>query len=206
MRSRRSKSRNAPPPRTNRSSLSDDELLILDFLFDKQSKAEHLDASIYAVHMDCGYTHGLGAEQLDQSIKSLVARGMLASRNRRGWEGVLCLTKAGGSAWESERCPDWSLYLWHSATVQESGNLLTIESPSFATLSRFVPAAREMGLFSPGDAAVREARPFWLRLMGRCFSFSTRFAVSLAASYGRCDYDALRRRCRWWDHVCDIPR
>jgi len=55
------------PRRTNRTGLSDPELLILDFLFDKGGASFGMLASdeySYAFHMNCDYDHGLTDDQL----------------------------------------------------------------------------------------------------------------------------------------------
>lgn len=109
-----------PPRRTNITELSDDELLLFDFLFDKHLCHHHLRAENYPFHMNCGYSHGLGDIDLEKSLTTLVERGLLTCKEamtlriefrefRR--DKTYALTEAGGRLWELERCPDWDRFL-----------------------------------------------------------------------------------------------
>jgi len=66
-----------PPKRTYRTELTDPELLILDFLFDKGGASFTMLSSgelRYAFHMNCSYDHGLSDEELRSTISRLLTR------------------------------------------------------------------------------------------------------------------------------------
>ena len=114
------------PRRTNRTGLSDPELLILDFLFDKGGASFGMLASdeySYAFHMNCDYDHGLTDDQLAATIQRLLNSGFISQR----YDSVrdyarFSLTPTGGLAWEQEREPDWERYcdVWRRYGLSES--------------------------------------------------------------------------------------
>ena len=66
-----------PPKRTNATNLSDDELLLFDFFFDKSLSFHHLRIEDYSFHMNCLYSHGLSDADLELTLASLVCRGLV---------------------------------------------------------------------------------------------------------------------------------
>ena len=141
--------------RTNKTSLSDEELLILDVLFDARDTFEALLKENYGSWHNLPYTHGLETSLLRELIDKLVRNGTMksyASRDRLFYG----LTESGGKLWEVERAPDWERYCIESSTVDEDGNwTLSVESPAITTARAFLDCAKDCSLyrFNPDDLA-----------------------------------------------------
>ena len=130
-----------PPRRTNATNLSDDELLLFDFLFDNSLSFHHLRIEEYSSHMNCLYSHGLSDADLELTLASLVFRGLLNCKDGKIWRvesrdyvdgKTYTLTNAGGKLWELERRPDWNRYLvtcqWQLST--NSRGMIRIVCPT----------------------------------------------------------------------------
>ncbi|WP_146678761.1 hypothetical protein [Pirellula sp. SH-Sr6A] len=100
--------------------MSDDELLLFDFLFDKSLSFHHLRMEDYSFHMNCPYSHSLTDADLELTLASLVARGFLNCRVGKIWRietrdyvdgKTYTMTASGGYLWELERLPDWDQYV-----------------------------------------------------------------------------------------------
>src|SRR6185503_7288795 len=110
---------NAPlPGRTGRTPLTDDELLLFDFLFPHFARLESLRREAYVSHMNVRYTHTLDQLALKETVAKLMTAGWLASRRPRRLAAqrradtslYYGLTPAGGRLWELERMPPWKQY------------------------------------------------------------------------------------------------
>lgn len=108
------------PRRTNATNLSDDELLLFDFLFDQSLSFHHLRIEDYSFHMNCLYSHSLTDADLELTLASLVARGFLNCRVGKIWRmetrnyvdgKIYTMTDSGGHLWELARRPDWDRYV-----------------------------------------------------------------------------------------------
>lgn len=108
------------PIRTNVTGLKHDELLLLDFLFDKSCTQAHLTMDNYSVHMNCEYSHGLDDKELSEALASLCGRGLLHSQGQPicsigdqsyKLEQLYTMTEAGGALWEKEREPQWERFV-----------------------------------------------------------------------------------------------
>ena len=140
---------NAEPSlkRTNKTTLSDEELLILDVLFDAGDTFEALLKENYASWHNLPYTHMLETKLLRELIDKLLSNGIIksyVSNNRLFY----ALTAAGGKLWEAERTPDWERFCVDSSTVDDHGNwTLSVESPSRTTAKAFVECAKDCSLY-----------------------------------------------------------
>jgi hypothetical protein len=68
------------PKRTNATDLTDNELLLFDFLFDTSLAFHHLRTDDYSFHMNCTYSHSLDDDRLRVTLASLVDRRLLNER------------------------------------------------------------------------------------------------------------------------------
>lgn len=105
------------PKRTNATELTDNELLLFDFLFDTSLAFHHMRIDDYSFHMNCRYSHSLDDERLRATLCSLVDRrllnesiGPIFNVETRHWSHGprYTLTVLGGSLWDRERKPDWN--------------------------------------------------------------------------------------------------
>ena len=110
------------PKRTEKTSLSNDELIILDFLaFVGPTTLRVLSSEEYPWHMNTHYTHSISKNDIAVRIENMrksgfvnihdVPHGDLVKWNSKK-ECVMyySITSFGGKQWELERNPVWSRY------------------------------------------------------------------------------------------------
>lgn len=139
------------PARTNASDLDDDELILFDFLWENHAPIKFLYADAFALHANTPYTHLIPHDELRPRLLALVERNLLFLHQpmpavARVWRSDVGfgLTKQGFAAWESERLPDWSRYLYDST----SDDTFTVRSVSERIGICFIEACRKCGLLS----------------------------------------------------------
>ena len=98
--------------RTNTTSLTDDQLLILDVIFDGGAKPSMLRQR-YFVEQWNAPSHSLSDDQLELTIKQWLSDGVLEARTSTHGR-YIALTPIGGELWASERCPIWDRYCCES--------------------------------------------------------------------------------------------
>jgi hypothetical protein len=117
------------PVRTNATSLTNDELLILDFAFTPFCMpVSQLYTEAYSFHMNTRYSHSLSDSMVISTLDSFVKAGLLEreeieneeqnywTRNNPDVELYSwCLAKTGGHLWELERRPIWDRYVESSS-------------------------------------------------------------------------------------------
>lgn len=145
--------RSSLPARTGRTSLTDDELLLFDFMFDVFVPLHVLTREAYPIHMNVGYTHQLEDEALNLTIQNMQERGLIRSRRARGRLGFT-LSPQGGRLWSIERQPLWKKYLraegGYAGAAREKAygdcQLLVIASPTKAVVNAYLSSALQAGL------------------------------------------------------------
>lgn len=99
------------PPRTNLTSLTNDELLLFDFLFDCSTPRKFLYRRNYSESMNCLYNHSLSDREVDDTMVRMESEGLVESHCRDVRYGIsYSLLPAGGELWEQERKPVWDRY------------------------------------------------------------------------------------------------
>lgn len=210
-------SRRSPPPRTWRTTLSDNELLLFDYL--AMMSAVYLgllSSCAYRANFNCGYTHSLSNGQLLRTINRLARQQLIAIHTdhydgdppEEPWSWVIELTPAGGELWEQERLPRWSTFVtqtmgW-SSCIDE---LITFASPSRATLQDFIRVRTEAGFWQLRERDIRWERQRDFRLLGW-----KRFPEAWTASFRekqcfrRCrNWKYLEEHRTWWRSITDTP-
>lgn len=139
----------SPLKRTCKTNLTDEEVLILDVLFDSSDTFESLLKENYASWHNLLYSHALETNVLRERIEKLAGNRIIRSYTAGHDDRVFyALTATGGNLWELERAPDWERYCTDSSTVNEQGTwILTVESPSMTTARAFVECARDCHLY-----------------------------------------------------------
>lgn len=126
------------PYRTNASSLSDSELILLDVLFDCYCEFQFLRDSIFKPQWNLSYSHGLTDSQLRQSLIALCQSGILSTRVEDRCE-LFAMTPAGGEVWSSERCPDWERFCMERySTTSRNRTMMTVVAVSAAIRDDFL--------------------------------------------------------------------
>jgi hypothetical protein len=160
------------PRRSGITELSDDELLLFDFLFDTGVENRFLRKESYPVHMAVRYTHGLDDCQLETTLQSLQERGLIERESRIDPLFDECvvnrLTPSGGRLWELERRPIWDRFCmdsgWRLSTTDPTRiQFLRVESPTKETCEEFLRLGLETGYLQLAGKAPQVRR---LRLAG----------------------------------------
>jgi hypothetical protein len=147
------------PPRTGATELTDDELLLMDFVFDVWAAERFLRRDVYHAHRNVRFTHGLDDEALSRTLRSLVGRGLFACETHDDEAPRYSLTPRGGDLWEAERKPDWTRYCRARLTGIASGaHRARVFSPDRTTLDRFISVATETRYYTNMPARWRHAQ------------------------------------------------
>jgi len=96
--------------RTHSTDLSNDELLILDLLFDLHTTAPMLRRCNIVPQFN-SEPHGLSDTELRITLDRFMRDGITTFTDHE-WNGhrYIALTEHGGQLWEQERCPIWNRY------------------------------------------------------------------------------------------------
>ena len=110
--------------RTNATDLTDDELSLLDVMFDGGVAISMLRQCNIGPQFNVR-PHSLDDESLKQSLKRFQQQGIVEPlefrhRNRR----YIGLTSDGVSLWESERCPKWERYCTERVCAELRGKTI----------------------------------------------------------------------------------
>ncbi|NOY41488.1 MAG: hypothetical protein GXP26_06595 [Planctomycetes bacterium] len=150
------------PRRTGATELTDDELLLFDFFFDKPAAAHLVRRGQYPIHMNVRYSHGLDDQQLQKTLSDLCQRQLITRESDPEYfdgDWMYGLSPAGGALWEIERRPIWARYCEVNSKPLRPNDwngyqLLTVLSPSLKTAQAFLEAA-----LATGDTVAKESPP-----------------------------------------------
>jgi hypothetical protein len=139
--------------RTYATSLTDDELILLDCLFNCNAPPGFLRREGF-VEMWNFTPHNLNDDELRETIKRFVSSGMLETeRDERG--SYLCMTETGGREWEAERLPVWHRFASDGSALLESGKKrYTILAMTSQTRDEYWEIGRDIGYFPSTCVAV----------------------------------------------------
>ncbi len=140
-----------PYKRTHKTSLSDDELLLLDALFDKDLVLGQLKMKNFGVVNNFSRTHHFSDAELKAKLSEWTDAGILRtemedfsevldSGERRNSGPYYIMTEKGGGLWELEREPPWDRYI--AVTFRDNDEtgecLISIRSPHLATAEQYL--------------------------------------------------------------------
>ena len=199
--------------RTKETNLSEEELLILDVLFDATDTFESLARENYASWHNLPYSHTLETSVLGDLINRLVEHGIIKSHPSGVEDRIFYgLTKLGGELWEVERVPNWERYCADYSTEDETGYwMLSVESPSSATAQAFMDCATHCGLYGFKQDEIRtttlvEEQPtiiYWK-------DFSTVYSMSVPTSAlpgtSQVDWHEYERTRSWWRNLTELAK
>jgi hypothetical protein len=97
------------PFRTNTTWLSDDDLILLDVLFDCGVMFRHLRRDNFQLQWNLGYAHSLDDDQLRCRLRWLIDHCVLDT-DRHENRNYFRMTANGGQLWSQERCPIWDRF------------------------------------------------------------------------------------------------
>ena len=207
------------PKRTNATDLTDDELLLFDFLFDKSLALHQMRIADYSFHMNCLYSHSLDDEKLRLTLNSLVERRLLHEKiepifnfETRDWSNGprYTLTETGGTLWDRERTPDWNCFVAtaHWELGVNSRGMLRILCPDETIGRMCLGSMFGAGLVSPvGRIRVRiiwNVRLLPWKSLDRVYSIRCKTNDSINDVRVRTDWSAYNTRRTWWRDVHEL--
>lgn len=98
-------------PRTGKTSLTDDELIICDALFSAGAFVRVLERDGFDEMLNVPYRHDVPDDDLPGFLRAMEDRELVVLRTERFGLAV-DLTPKGGELWEQERMPNWDAYLY----------------------------------------------------------------------------------------------
>lgn len=194
--------------RTGETHLSDDELLLLDALFDKGGYWQMLRRDDFAKRHALPHSHTLDDNALQHTLARLREDALLqayyapydAPDYRQHW----MLTPRGGALWQRERLPDWSRYCYATTYYDDTRALWRVESPALATAQAFAQTAHALGMGAPSPQTLQHMElPQYQMLPWKSFPqvhrlFGARGATTFDDSAA---YDAA---LAWWRTVNEL--
>jgi hypothetical protein len=100
--------------------LTDDQLILLDVLFDAGATLRLLRRENFLEQWNLGYAHGLDDAALECNMRWLCEHSVLEPQ-RDGDHTWLAMTRDGGELWSRERCPVWERYCTDRYTTTSRG-------------------------------------------------------------------------------------
>jgi hypothetical protein len=118
---------NELPFRTNATWLSDDELVLLDVLFNAGTWVDLLTQESFHEQWNLGYSHQLNDNDLRTSVEKLCHSGVVrvdVGESDRLSGPCIQLTPHGGDLWSLERCPIWERYCMERYSETSAGRTI----------------------------------------------------------------------------------
>lgn len=194
------------PKRTSKTTLSEVELLILDFLaLNGIADISSLYDDNYLVHMNTQYSHGLDNSELVFLIDLMVNKKLISTHDTFGKNDIrYSISYLGGKLWEIERGPKWNRYCMDSS----DGNIISFYcldvdiGKKFAETSLF----SNLYLFSRNNLYLEKLNPgsliYWKKF--NC-EFVWRSNLELHdANLSEIDWDLYRKNRCWWRDIEEL--
>lgn len=188
--------------RTGKTSLTNNELILFDALWDADCAWWMLHQSDFNDFM-LPESHNLSDDELAQLLNELVLRGLLreylyvyAENPDKRYFG---LTPKGGALWEAERNPIWSKYV--SAYVYEGRYV--VESPSLKTAQNYMRTMQKVDAAAP-QSLIEVHKPNYRLLGWKDFSLVYEISGGIASDTGSFDWDGYLDNLDWWRDVHEL--
>lgn len=136
--------------RTNKTNLTDDELIIFDALFSWWATKKALRREEFQERLNFPYVHKFTDEELTQVFDDLLEKRLIKKRlsqssiKPKGKVDYFALTKKGGELWALEREPDWENYCIEWTSFDEDGSHVKVYSGSQQTLEKYVECEQQV--------------------------------------------------------------
>jgi len=212
---------NASTHRTCKTDLSDDELIICDFLWPNELRIPEklLLREIFPEIANIPYSHSISDENLGRFLDSMVAREILNSETvlmatRRAeapsLQRVFGLTHKGGTEWEKERAPDWSTFVNDIVSLDDETNLVLSLSESLGR--SYIDTCLESGIWRLAGDIEHVVAPLASLVPWKSFNSVHQFKVPIMQSDGteRMDFSVYHARRAWWgdtkELLAGVPR
>lgn len=146
------------PLRTHATSLTDDELILLDVLFSHHGTSYRLlRQRDFVAQWNC-QSHALNDDQLAETLNRMVNVGWLETWEHGNRGCCYRMIPAGGRQWELERAPEWDRYAIDRYGETRSGEpLVTIAATTAERRDDFWRIGCEVGMLAHSLGRVRRA-------------------------------------------------
>lgn len=198
------------PFRTGKTWLADDQLVLLDVLFDARVLCRLLRRESFLERWNLGYTHNFDDSGLERNLRWLRERGVL-DIVRDGSRTWVQITPHGGSLWSLERCPDWDRYCIDRYTTTLRGRIrMSVVAVSSRVRDDFLalwpqyPARRRTALIR--DLPLIEWHPFDRLYVGVATYEEPREWTMVEVEQERQHWAMLERERSWWRCVPELQR
>ena len=197
------------PKRTNKTKLSNDELLLFDFLAILGDVSFNLiRRENYSFHMCVPYSHEIPDNYLEKTMKKLISEGYLSSYFDE--EPRYFLTEIGGNLWESERNPIWEKYCrsYYGSNGDERGNLLGIVCTRKDIGLEYAKVSLECKLYSfdLNELKSRSAEPDELLVYWKKFENAWIWEVDLRDEPDSYDCNIYEKKRIWWGNLDELQK
>lgn len=132
-------------PRTAATSLTDDQVVILDAIF----RVETVESLLYdpdqAAAFNFPYCHKVPPSGMPAALTELETAGLLYRRSSR-IGAVVGLTPAGGRLWEEERVPSWDAYCISQNRRDGEADIVRVVALNWDVVDAFLSIGEQGGL------------------------------------------------------------
>ncbi len=205
--------------RTNKTELSDDELIIFDVLFDCNAPVNALKkGEEFSWHFNYP-SHDLDEGELKDTIERFVSNGLMRLKltvfpKNNQIVSFVGLTEKGGKLWEKERLPIWEKYVFDSSSDCKGFWELSIFSLTLEAARDFLVIAQECKLYElmdPNDLKISELKGKdaedlipW-KIFDKLYEIKSRLSERIGTENSpETDWEHYQLKSMWWRDVEEL--
>lgn len=195
------------PRRTDVTELTDNELIIMDALFDRPRPMWHLQDEYFCeeVNFPAEHAHTLDVYELMDVVGRFIARDWL-TREKRGKEIWHGLTPAGGELWEIERRPDWDRYVrtssWSEPTASIPQWIAEVVSPSVEIAVAFWKCDRDVKVEKAALTILEDYPLVYWKKFPAVYQIIAPYSPLL--DWPSVDWDVYEENRVWWRDLMEL--
>lgn len=197
------------PMRSHATNLSDDDLILLDAMFDKRRSLQQLRAVNFgeAINFPPEYIHQLDDYDLRDAMGGLVARGWVdIERGESRGRSMYGLTTAGGELWERERQPDWDRYVRSSSWCERIEGLdqwlAEVMSPSVEIAAAFYACDREVKIHKAGLTILDDYPLLYWKTFPTVYQILAPYSPLM--DWPSVDWEVYEQNRVWWRDLMEL--
>ncbi|EDL56290.1 MULTISPECIES: hypothetical protein [Gimesia] len=202
------------PYRTDSTCLSDNDLILLDVLFDCDVRFQYLRQEVFCEQWNLGYSHDFDDDQLQDRLKWLCKRGVLEVGGNRN-QPYFRITLKGDELWSEERCPIWDRFCTERyKTTSQKRTMMTVFAVSpqirddFLRLWPMYPARRRTATIADFGLVHRRSFP---QLYVGVATYKEQYEWTPEEYFVYCKLDQeyrerLESERSWWRYVPELQK